>query len=212
MCVCVSHETHTIGDVTTRRSVHQEHRSIYTTTPNVRTLGAPNVRTHTHTHTHKIFIFARTTRRAREDLSVRATRRGQKVVGRDARTACDFFLYLLCTHPRVISHTRRCSCAVCVRVRAHARGREGGRDDDAAGPIRSESIRQSDPIRSRARAPIDRAIRVSTLLDALFARDGDDETWVAWIDDDDGRWVMGRRRRECATVCVCVGFVCALRA
>ena len=76
---------------------------------------------------------------------------------------------------------------------------------------------RSDPIRSRARAPIDRAIRVSTLLDALFARD---ETCVAWIDDDDdGRWVMGRRRRECATrdlarvcVCVCVGFVCALRA
>jgi len=94
-----------------------------------------------------------------------------------------------------------------VRVRAHARGREGGRDDDAAGPIRVESIRSD-----RARAPIDRAIRVSTLLDALFARDGDDETWVAWIDDDDGRWVMGRRRRECATVCVCVGFVCALRA
>jgi hypothetical protein len=29
---------------------------------------------------------------------------------------------------------------------------------------------RSDPIRSRARAPIDRAIRVSTLLDALFAR------------------------------------------
>ena len=90
-----------------------------------------------------------------------------------------------------------------MRVRAHARGREGGRDDDAAGPIRS------DPIRSRARAPIDRAIRVSTLLDALFARDGDDETWVAWIDDDDGRWVMGRRRRECATVCVCVLDLCA---
>ena len=69
---------------------------------------------------------------------------------------------------------------------------------------------RSDPIRSRARAPIDRAIRVSTLLDALFARDGDDETWVAWIDDDDdGRWVMGRRRRECATVCVCVLDLCA---
>ena len=74
--------------------------------------------------------------------------------------------------------------------------------------VRSESSRV-ESIRSRARAPIDRAIRVSTLLDALFARDGDDETWVAWIDDDDGRWVMGRRRRECATVCVCVLDLCA---
>ena len=205
MCVCVSHRTHTIGDVTTRRSVHQEHRSIYTTTPNVRTLGAPNVRTHSHTHTHTRYLFSRERRDARARIYLFARRAADKrwSVATRAPRAIFFYIYYVRTHGSYRIHDGVRAPCVCACARMREGGREGG--------MMTPRVR-SDPIRSRARAPIDRAIRVSTLLDALFARDGDDETWVAWIDDDDGRWVMGRRRRECATVCVCVGFVCALRA